>query len=294
MNSCGWRTFVAAIVLPSLVTGVEIALGSRVRLLSDEASFREAFLRFPNDAVNGLSPEKLKRLGQEAEILAVYLDGTVGCKFDDGVQHDVPVEALSAAHAATLVVSADGDCRSLMLELKQAKARVAELELALDECRGELQELQRNEDSAEQARPSRMVEPDTELGAGLELQSAAPSAKILLPTDGAIITNRLVAMKVSWVGGLVLVVAQDSDNQHSIVAISNKTDSVHMAETTIHSDFGSYTACICVAGQDIHECHFLAQPLNTCVSFFVTDGVVTESLYDDSYLPEIRDCPVPC
>ena len=90
----------------------------------------------------------------------------------------------------------------------------------------------------------------------------------------------------------MLVMAQDSDNQHSVVAISNKTDSVHMAETTIHSDFGSYTACICVAGQDIHECHFLAQPLNTCVSFLVTDGVVTESLYDDSYLPEISDCPV--
>ena len=86
---------VASIVLPSLITGLEIALGSRMRLLIDEVSFGEAFSRFPNDEVNGLSPDKLKRLGQEAEILEVYSDGTVTCRFDDGVRHDMPIEAFS-------------------------------------------------------------------------------------------------------------------------------------------------------------------------------------------------------
>ena len=84
---------IAAIALPSLITGLEIVVGSRTRLLIDEVSFKEAFSRFPNDEHNGLSPNKLKRLGQEAEILEVYTDGTVTCRFDDGVLHDMPVEA---------------------------------------------------------------------------------------------------------------------------------------------------------------------------------------------------------
>ena len=93
--------FVAAIVLASRgITGLELTKGSRVRLLSDETSFRESFRRFPNDALNGLSPAKLNRLGQEVEILQMYEDETVTCKFDDGVQYDMPIEALSP-HASS-------------------------------------------------------------------------------------------------------------------------------------------------------------------------------------------------
>ena len=111
MISCAWtsvaRVAVASIVLSSLITGLEIALGSRMRLLIDEMSFKEAFSRFPNDGLNGLSPDKLKRLGQEAEILNVYDDGTVTCRFDDGVQHDMPIKAFSnAGHIAALHVRA--------------------------------------------------------------------------------------------------------------------------------------------------------------------------------------------
>ena len=99
MISCAWRTvpvIVAVIALPSVIAGLEIALGSRVRLLSDEASFREAFSRFQTDEVNFLTPKKLERLGQEAEIVEVYNDATVTCRFEDGGHHDVPIEALSA------------------------------------------------------------------------------------------------------------------------------------------------------------------------------------------------------
>ena len=46
---------IAAIALPSLITGLEIVVGLRMRLLTDEVSFREAFSRFPNDEPNGLS-----------------------------------------------------------------------------------------------------------------------------------------------------------------------------------------------------------------------------------------------
>ena len=93
---------VAAIVLASPgITGLEITKGSRVRLLSDEISFRKSFRRFPNDELNGLSPAQLNRLGQEVEILETYPDETVKCKFDDGVQYDMPIEALGI-HATAL------------------------------------------------------------------------------------------------------------------------------------------------------------------------------------------------
>ena len=85
------------IVLPLVITGRKIAIGSRLRLLSDEALFREAFSRFLTDEVNGLSPDKMKRLGQAAVILSTYDDFTVTCRFDDGVVHDMPIEALGYA-----------------------------------------------------------------------------------------------------------------------------------------------------------------------------------------------------
>ena len=92
----------AAIVLPS----VGFVPGTRVRLLSSETLFREAFSRFPNDELNGYSTAKLERLGQEAEILQEYSDRTVTCRFDDGVRHDMPIEALSHSTAALSSVSA--------------------------------------------------------------------------------------------------------------------------------------------------------------------------------------------
>ena len=48
-----------------------------------------------NDEVNGLSPSKLGRLGQEAQIFKVYTDATVKCRFEDRDQHNVPIEALT-------------------------------------------------------------------------------------------------------------------------------------------------------------------------------------------------------
>ena len=112
--------FIAAITLPSLITGLEIVVGLRTRLLTDEVSFKEAFSRFPNDEPNGLSPDKLKRLGQEAEILEVYDDATVTCRFDDGVQHDMPIEAFSNARhiAAAETVQHNGidDLRRVCLQ----------------------------------------------------------------------------------------------------------------------------------------------------------------------------------
>ena len=69
----------------------------RMRLLGDEASFRDAFSRFgPNDKQNGLTLEKLARRGQEAYIQAAYSDGTVTVRFDDGLEYDVPIEAVEA------------------------------------------------------------------------------------------------------------------------------------------------------------------------------------------------------
>ena len=73
---------------------LHIVPGLRVRLLSDEVSFMEAFQCFPDDELNGISPVKLERLGQEAIILASYHDNTVTCRFDDGAQHDMPIEAI--------------------------------------------------------------------------------------------------------------------------------------------------------------------------------------------------------
>ena len=108
-----WKTvatiIVATTMLPSVIAGPYF-----VHLLSDEASFREAFSRFPNDAVNGLSPDKLKRLGQEAEVLQTYDDSTVKVRFDDGLEHDLPVEALvsefspATTHAPKLTIHESG------------------------------------------------------------------------------------------------------------------------------------------------------------------------------------------
>ena len=109
MIRCSLRTvsavIAAAAVLPSAAAqnadkwqDIEnvVHIGSRVRLLSDEALFREAFLRFPNDELNGLSPAKLERLGWKAEVLEKYADRTLTFRFEDGVQLDMPSEAIEA------------------------------------------------------------------------------------------------------------------------------------------------------------------------------------------------------
>ena len=100
---------VVAMVLASHgIAGLEITKGLRVRLLSDETSFNESFRRFPNDEVNGLSSAKLDRLGQEVEILETYADETVTCRFDDGVQYDMPIEAFGLrASGQSLLTSSE-------------------------------------------------------------------------------------------------------------------------------------------------------------------------------------------
>ena len=86
---------VAAIIVSADITGL-VAPERRVRLLGDETDFRAAFSRFgPNDEQNGLTLVKLGRIGQEAELLHAYDDGTVTVRFDDGREHDMPVEALA-------------------------------------------------------------------------------------------------------------------------------------------------------------------------------------------------------
>ena len=92
---------IAAIMAPTLsmsTVGHALIPGSRVRLLDDQVSFRLAFSRFPNDKVNGLSPAKMDRLGQEAEIVHMYRDKTFSCRFDDGVLHDLPLEAIQSLY----------------------------------------------------------------------------------------------------------------------------------------------------------------------------------------------------
>ena len=74
---------------------INIVPGMRMRVLGDETSFREACSHFPNDELNGVSPAKLERLGQEAVIVNTFIDNTVTCRFDDGAQYDMPATALA-------------------------------------------------------------------------------------------------------------------------------------------------------------------------------------------------------
>ena len=101
---------IIAIVRPSAMICIELVPGSRVRVLSDKVSFQEAFLRFRNDEVNGLSPAKLEQLGQEADIINTFSDGTATCEFALGVQHDMPVEVLEyVGQTGILNVEPPGD-----------------------------------------------------------------------------------------------------------------------------------------------------------------------------------------
>ena len=93
----------------------------RVRLLGDETNFRAAFARFgPNDELNGLTLAKLERFGQEAELLHAYDDGTVTVRFDDGREHDMPIEALAAEHRGLLVERRPISTAQLQLEVAEA------------------------------------------------------------------------------------------------------------------------------------------------------------------------------
>ena len=91
---------VAILLVAAIVVSADIGLvvpERRMRLLSDDKSFRDAFSRFgPNDKQNGFTIAKLGRLGQEAELLQAYTDGTVTVRFEDGLELDMPVEALEA------------------------------------------------------------------------------------------------------------------------------------------------------------------------------------------------------
>ena len=70
--------------------------GGRIRLLADENAFRQSFARFEGDDENGFSLEKLKRMGQEAEVNDVYSDGTIRAEFDDEETFDFPFESVLA------------------------------------------------------------------------------------------------------------------------------------------------------------------------------------------------------
>ena len=89
---------VAAVILTAFVlASAGLVLGAHARLLSSETLLRKSFSHFPHDEVNAYSASKLDRLGQEAEILDVHHDQTVTCEFDDGVRHDMPIEAFSVS-----------------------------------------------------------------------------------------------------------------------------------------------------------------------------------------------------
>ena len=66
-----------------------------MRLLSDEAKFRESFKRFKVDSCNGFSSEKLARLGQECQVVTVYYDKTITAVFVDDKKQDYPWESVA-------------------------------------------------------------------------------------------------------------------------------------------------------------------------------------------------------
>ena len=72
-----------------------------MRLLADEVAFRSSFANFHDD-LNGLTDEKLRKIGQEAIVVDIFDDQTMTCKFHNGEKLDFPwasVEALVSSCA---------------------------------------------------------------------------------------------------------------------------------------------------------------------------------------------------
>ena len=70
--------------------------GACVRLLSDVAAFRSSFSHFGSDSVNGLTNDKLARLGCLANITDTFGDYTATCEFWDGTTLDFPIESFES------------------------------------------------------------------------------------------------------------------------------------------------------------------------------------------------------
>ena len=68
-----------------------------VRLVANEPAFRLAFARFDSDdAVNILTADKLRRMGQVAQIVDSYQDRTMTLLFLDGTTADFPWESAAS------------------------------------------------------------------------------------------------------------------------------------------------------------------------------------------------------
>lgn len=81
--------------LPEILdrTAVGVQIG-RVRLLRDEAALKASFADFPNDALNGLTAEKLAHAGEDAVAVVVFTDRTVTLEFSDGFTADFPSKSV--------------------------------------------------------------------------------------------------------------------------------------------------------------------------------------------------------
>ena len=95
-HSNRWVKIFSPATTDQLRCGERVCIGV-VQLLSDEAAFRQAFSRFHNDHVNGLTLAKLERRGQKAYVTNIFQDGTVSCffgRFDLTVLR-FPIEAVA-------------------------------------------------------------------------------------------------------------------------------------------------------------------------------------------------------
>ena len=57
--------------------------------------FKAAFRRFPHDPTNGWNMQKHMRRGQQPRIVEVFSDKTMTVRFNDGMQFDLPWEAVT-------------------------------------------------------------------------------------------------------------------------------------------------------------------------------------------------------
>ena len=94
-----------------------------VRLHADETDLVRSFDRF-DDEVNGVSAAKITRVGQFAEIVDVFRDRTMTCKFADGVLLDFPFES-----AATQV-----PCEKMSADALMCVDTTIQCSMLHDEC----------------------------------------------------------------------------------------------------------------------------------------------------------------
>ena len=74
-----------------------------MRLLTDEVAFRSSFANF-DDGLNGLTDEKLQRIGQAAKIVEIFDDKTITCQFHNRVQLDFPWESVEMLVSCDLLM----------------------------------------------------------------------------------------------------------------------------------------------------------------------------------------------